>query len=132
MRRSTVQRSLPPMELQTLENPVSTLEGRVSTALKSVESWRALVGTALGRARVSQKVAAAEMQIAEPQLSRQLSGVEHLSFWRMKEIPAPFWQELVLLIIEFYDLQIGMTEQDRRDCETGRALRELVFRVHGR
>jgi len=109
------------MELQTLEKPVST-------ALKSVESWRAIVGTALGRARVSQKVAAAEMQIAEAQLSRQLSGVEHLSFWRMKAIPAPFWQELVLLIIEFYDLQIGMTEQDRRDCELGRTIRHALER----
>lgn len=117
----SVQQSLPPMALQKVESTVSTV-------LKPIENWRALVPRAFGRAGWTQKRAALEMGIPEPQLSRQLGGVEHLSFWRMHALPREFWYELVILIIDFYELQIGVSEQDRRDMELGRTVREALQR----
>jgi hypothetical protein len=121
MSTTTVQRALGPMELQKVEAPVST-------ALKSIESWRGLVGRALGRVGWSQKRAAIEMGIPEAQLSRQLRGAEHLSFWRLHALPPEFWRELILLIVEFHDLTIGATEQDQTDQQIGRLVREAVTR----
>ena len=68
------------------------------------------------------------MGLSQANLSRQLAGVEHLSFWRMFSLPREFWQELVPLIIEFHDLQISMANQDRRDMECGRSIREALQR----
>lgn len=117
----TVQRNLPPME-------VTTLESRPSTALNSIEGWRALVGRALGRAGLSQKHAAADIGLNEAQFSRQLAGIENLSFWKMHALPPEFWQELVLLIVDFHGLALGGTEQDRRDVELGRTIRDAITR----
>jgi hypothetical protein len=119
--RTSLQQPLPPMEVKRVESPVST-------ALKSVESFRPLIARAFGHVGLSQKRAALEMGIPESQLSRQLAGTEHLSLWRMHGLSREFWREFVLLIIDFYDLQIGLCEQDRRDLENGRALRLLVER----
>jgi hypothetical protein len=119
--RPITQPTLGPMEL----NPVGR---QTPTEPNRLGDWRATVGKSLGRACISQKVAATDLGVTESALSKQLAGAEHLSFWRMRGLPAPFWQELVLLIIDFYGLQIGMSEQDRRDCELGRTMREAVQR----
>lgn len=119
--RKQSQQYLPPMEL----NPVASGS---PTPRKSLGDWRATVGKSLGRAGLSQKAAAADLGITESALSKQLAGTEHLSFWRMCSLPREFWREMVMLIIEFYDLQIGMTEEDRRDCELGRTVRQALER----
>ena len=121
------QRTLGPMELDRVQSgPCS--------GLKSLQDWKALVGRAFGRAGLSHKVAAADLGITPQQLSNQLSlqGKEHLSFWRMHGLSRDCWRELVLLVIEFYALDIGVSERDRADLEVGRSLRELVTRVSGR
>lgn len=122
-----MQRNLPPM-------PLEKLREASCSGTKSLQDWRGVVVRAMGRSGLSQKVMASEMALSPQQLSDQLAGRDgaHLSFWRMFLLSKDFWQELVLLIIEFYNLQIGMCEQDRRDLEAGRALRELVMRVNGR
>jgi hypothetical protein len=122
MRRS-IQQNLPPMPL------VKVREGSCS-GTKSLQDWQGVVDVARARAHLSQKLMAADMGISQQQLSDQLAGRDgaHLSFWRMFGLPPAFWQELVLLIIEFYDLQLGLSEIDRRDLEFGRSLREMLQR----
>jgi hypothetical protein len=96
---------------------------------KSVSCWRALVCRALGRAGVSQKRAASDLGITEGQLSRQLSGAEHLSFWRMRSLPPEFWQELLTLLCEYHEICIGQSIQERTDAEIGKLIREAVGKV---
>lgn len=110
------------MELQRVESPSST-------ALKSLEDWRALVGRALGRIGWSQKRAAIEIGIPETQFSRQLAGTENLSFWKMRTLPPEFWRELIVLVCEFHDITIGQSTQERIDAENGKLLRELMART---
>ncbi len=90
------------MELESVGQPAPTAPKSVgeasSTAPKSVGEWRALVGRALGRAGLSQKAAAIDLGITPQALSKQLAGAEHLSFWRMFNLPPEFWRELVALI----------------------------------
>jgi hypothetical protein len=114
------QLSLSPMELNGL--------GTASpTAPKSIGDWRAIVSKSLGRAGLSQKVAAADLGITESALSKQLAGTEHLSFWRMLNLGPDFWSELVDLICEFHELPPrGLTAQDEADRRLGRAFREAV------
>jgi hypothetical protein len=99
-------------------------------AAVSDAEWRALVPRALARAGISQKAAASDLGITQSQLSRQLTSPngEHLSFWRMASLPDAFWHELWLLMSEQRGLSVGLTEQDRRDLELGRAIRESVER----
>lgn len=121
--RSSVNGALGPMELESVQGPACS-------GLKSLQDWKALVGRAMGRSSLSQKQVAAAMEITPQQLSNQLSphGKEHLSFWRMASLPPEFWHELVLLIVDFHQLTLAGTEQDRRDLEVGRAIREALQR----
>lgn len=123
--KSSLQANLPPMEVR----PVDT---SVSTARKSLDRFRLLVVRALGRAGLSQKHAAAEMGLNEAQLSRQLAGVENLSLWKLHELPPEFWQELLLMLAEYYEISLGQTPREREDGELGRAFRELAVKAVGR
>ncbi len=114
--------TLGPMELQRVEKPVST-------PLKSLESFRGLVGKAIARIGWSQKRAALEMGLPETQFSRQLAGTENLSLWKLHAMPADFWLEWIVLLVDFWELSLAGTEQDRRDQEIGRMLRAVVERV---
>jgi predicted DNA-binding transcriptional regulator AlpA len=93
------------------------------------EQWRALVTTAAQRAQLSHKALAADLGISESHLSGQLAGApnQHLSLWRMRGLPRSFWQEFVLLLIEFYDLSVGASAQTQRYAEIGRR----VCETHG-
>lgn len=115
----TVPGYLGPMELNRV--------GSASpTPPKSLGDWRALVGRALGRAGLSQKEAAGRLDVTQSALSKQLSGVEHLSFWRLFHLGPEFWQEMVELIVEFHGLSSpGLSAQDQDDLRIGRAFREL-------
>jgi hypothetical protein len=117
-----MQGALGPMELKPL--------GSASpTPPNCLGDWRAIVSKSLGRAGISQKVAAADLGVTEAALSKQLAGVEHLSFWRMHSLPPEFWHELVLLIIDFHGLTIGAASQrDIEDAAIGRCVRDAVSR----
>ncbi len=111
------------MELERVAEPTPTHPN-------SIGCWRGQVARAYSRAGMTQKVAAAELGISPQALSKQLAGAEHLSFWRMFALPREFWQEMVVLIIEFYGLKVpGMSEQDLKDLEFGRSMREAFERV---
>jgi transcriptional regulator with XRE-family HTH domain len=97
------------------------------TAHKSFDDWRALVVRALGRAGLSQKEAASRLGVTQSALSKQLSGLEHLSFWRALSLGADFWLEAIELISGFYGLPPrGLTAQDEADRRLGKAFREAV------
>lgn len=113
--------TLGPMEIKGLSTAVESDH-------KEVSDWRALVCRAFGKAGLSQKRAASDLGITEGQLSRQLGGAEHLSFWRMASLPPAFWRELILLIVEFHDITVGGTQQDAEDAAVGRLVREAVNR----
>lgn len=119
---ASIQQPLPPMEVKTLSTPVET--GR-----KSLSEWRALVARAFGRAQYSQKCAASDLGITEGQLSRQMSGAEHLSFWRMHALPPAFWAELIPLIVEYHGLTLGDSPQQRNYAAIGQLVSEAVLRV---
>lgn len=110
------------MELKTV---APGLEPDQSTP-KSVRDWQELPARALGRAGISQKQAAADMGITAGQLSSQLSGREHLSLWRMKDLPAAFWNELIPMLAEWHDLSFGSNEQARQDSVLGAKVRAVV------
>ena len=120
------QLNLSPMELNAL--------GTASpTAPKSIGGWRALVSKSLGRAGLSQKAAASDLGITESALSKQLSGLEHLSFWRMLNLGPEFWAEMVDMILEFHGRNApGLTAQDQEDMRIGRLMREIVQRSGAR
>ena len=117
----TVQQNLPPMEVQTLDRPRSS-------AVQPMDRWSELPGIALGRAGISRKAAAVDMALDPSLLSAQLAGKKHLSWLRLGSLPPAFWQELILLIIEFHGLTVGGTRQDQEDCAIGRLVREAVTR----
>ncbi len=121
--RPAAQLNLPPTNISRDERPAVDRVARE-------RDWLSLVPRALGKAGVSHKAAASDLEIDQGLLSAQLSGApnKHFSWRRMHSLPPAFWQELVLLIIDFYDLQIGMTEIDRRDCELGRTIRQALER----
>lgn len=121
MSRNSVQPTLGPMELKALSS-------HVETAHNSLSDWRIIIGRALGKSGLSQKRAASELGITEGQFSRQLAGVEHLSFWRMRNLPPEFWRELIVLIAEFHHITIGGTQQDAEDARVGALVREVVQR----
>lgn len=118
--------ALGPMEVQKVESGVST----TLNPLERERLWNEIPSRALGRAGVSQDRAARDMGIPSSQLSRQLGarGSDHLSYRRMGQWQPAVWQEMVLLIIEFFGLTLGLTEQDRRDLELGRAVRQALER----
>lgn len=115
-------------QLNLPPTPLNRVGETTPTNPKTVGDWQALVPRAFGRSGLTHKLAAGHLEVKQTALSKQLAGLEHLSFWRMFALPREFWQELVLLVIDFYDLQIGLTEQDRRDLELGRSVREAVER----
>lgn len=120
--RNSMQLNLPVMPLDKVEN-------HVSTPLKSLEGWRALVTLSIARIGWSQKRTALELGIPESQFSRQLSGVEHLSFWRMGSLPPEFWQELIVLVCDFHEIAVTGCQAERQNAELGRLFREAVERV---
>src|SRR5689334_19194494 len=97
--RKSLQLNLPPA-------PLEDLRTSTQVAADYLRTWRELANRARERAGLTRKVMASEMGITEQQLSDQLNGRDncHLSFWRMHALPREFWQELVLLIIEFHGL----------------------------
>lgn len=113
--------ALGPMELKALSTGHETDRNRLS-------EWRGLVVRALGKSSTSQKRGAADLGITEGQFSRQLSGAEHLSFWRMESLPIEFWQELLELIADFKGISLSGTKQDAEDAAIGRLVREAVTR----
>lgn len=119
---ATTQQTLGPMELQKVGDASPTVPN-------SIGDWRSLVGRAFGRAAISQKVAAADLGITESALSKQLTGAEHLSFWRMHGLPPEFWQELIPLIVEYHGLSLGDSPTQRNHAEIGRLVTEAVLRV---
>lgn len=107
-------------------NRVQPSSASDQTHPKSLRDWQELPARALGRAGISHKHAAAEMGISPGQLSSQLSGREHLSLWRMKDLPAGFWSELLPMLSEWYGLSFGDNAQARRDSVLGARVREVV------
>jgi hypothetical protein len=99
---------------------------------KSIGEWRGLVARALGRAGISQKAAAVDLEITPQALSKQLAGAEHLSFWRMHRLPPEFWREVLALICEYHDITVGHSHQERADVEIGKLVREVVLRAVAR
>jgi predicted transcriptional regulator len=116
---SRLQGALGPMELNRV--------GKASpTVPKSFADWRALVARGLGRAGLTQKEAASRLDITQSALSKQLAGVEHLSFWRALSLGPEFWSEMIDLIAEFHHLPPrGLTAQDEQWRRIGRAYCEL-------
>lgn len=120
------QLSLPPVEL----NRVGTAS---PTPPKSVGDWRSVVARAIGRAGLSHKEAAGHLDITQSALSKQLSGLEHLSFWRMVSLPRAFWSELIPLIREFHGLPPdGLIAEDLELIRIGKAYVELQGLVAAR
>jgi transcriptional regulator with XRE-family HTH domain len=119
----SIQQNLPPM-------PLEKVRDEVRSGTKSLRDWQATLDRARARAHLTQKVMASEMGITPQQLSDQLAGREgaHLSLWRLFALPKSFWHEFVIVVIDFFDLQIGMTETDRRDAELGRTVRQALER----
>lgn len=117
------QMNLPPV-------PLERVQSQPCIALKSLQEWREMVVKAFGKAGLQQKAAAAEMEITAQQLSNQMCGKEHLSFWRMFSLPRSFWVELVDLICEFHDIPArGATAQDLEYMRIGKAYVELQQQV---
>jgi hypothetical protein len=134
---NSLQRNLPPMEVPSLERPQSTTVQSVdrgpSNPVHSVDrqdDWNQLPGQALGKAGISRKFAAGEMTIDASLLSAQLQGRKHLPWQRLYCLGREFAFALVTEIIRFYDFDLGfaLSEQDRRDLELGRTLREALTR----
>jgi hypothetical protein len=110
--------------------PLEKVQNAPCIALKSIQDWRVMVVKAFGKAGLQQKAAAAEMEITAQQLSNQMSGKEHLSFWRMFSLPREFWVEMVDLICEFHDIPArGATAQDIEYMRIGKAYCELQQQV---
>lgn len=127
---SSVQRTLGPLEVtggDARRSPVVTDCDREA-------NWLGLVTRAMGRCGLSHKAMAIEMDVDRGLLSAQLLGApnKHLSFRRMHTLSREFWRELVILIIDFYQLEIGVSEQDRRDLAYGREMREAHERRFAR
>lgn len=125
-----VQGALGPLE-------VTVVDSRLSPTVNDVDrerAWLALVPRAMGRAGLSHKALAADLDVDRAQLSRQLAGAtnHHLSFRRMFRLPSAFWQELLPLIVEFHGLTLHDSPQQRSDAEIGRLVREAVVRSIGR
>jgi hypothetical protein len=115
----SIQLTTGPMELQRV--------GHASPSHpKSVGDWRALVARAFGAAGLTQKEAASRLDVTQSALSKQLAGLEHLSFWRMLNLGPDFWREMVELICEFHGIQPpGMTSDDMEALRIGKAQIEL-------
>jgi hypothetical protein len=118
------QQNLPPMEVPSLDRHRST---PVHPQDRTHE-WNELPGRALGRAGISGKSASIEIACDPSLFSARLAGKKHLPWSHLGRLGAAFALELVRLIIDFYNLQVGMTEEDRRDCELGRTVRLAVQR----
>ena len=126
MRRS-LQGTFGPMEVRPLDDGPSTDVNEVDRR----REWLGLVPLALGKAGISQKAAAVDMDGIDPGLlSAQLAGVpgKHLSWTRMGGLPPAFWRELILLILDFHAITIGASQQDVDDAHIGRLVREAVQR----
>jgi len=136
--RTSVQLGLGAMEVRPADRQRSTavnrLDGASPTAVTDVDrerEWLGLVGRAFGKSGLTHKAAAITMETDAGQLSAQLAGAphKHLSFRKMVKLGPDFWLEMILLIVEFYELSLAGTERDRRDLETGRALRAVCQRA---
>jgi hypothetical protein len=92
--------------------------------------WLALVPRAMGKSGLSHKAMAIDLDMDRGLLSAQLLGApnKHLSFRRMWRLSPDFWRELVLLIIDFYGITLALSDQDRRDLELGRTVRQALER----
>jgi hypothetical protein len=129
--KPSVQMPLPVMEVNSVNRDGLTPVNSVNRE----REWLGLVPRAMEIAGVTRQEYAGYVGVSEQLLSMQLSAVEnkHLSFRRMWRTPSALMQELVLLIIDFYHLPIGnLSEQDRRDLEYGRAMREAHERRFAR
>ena len=83
--------------------PRKTLKSELQTgeaALNPIESPGMIVQKALFRAGISQKSAAITMELGEGQFTRQLQGLEHLSWQRLYRLSDGFWLELLILVAE--------------------------------
>lgn len=117
----SVQLNLPPTEVQTLDRSRSS-------AVQSMDQWAQLPGIALAKAGIQRKAAAADMGLDPSLLTAQLAGKKHLSWLRLGSLPPAFWQELILLLVEFHGLTIGASARDLDDAAIGRCVREAVSR----
>lgn len=125
----TIQRSLPPMELNKVQHatePVQRSTEHRTELVPSEVQWRGFVTTAAAKAQLSGKDLCYHLGIGKSQLSGQLNGApnQHLSFWRCRALPREFWQEFVTLLIAFYDLSVGADPQTQRYAEIGRRVCE--------
>jgi hypothetical protein len=116
------QGALGPLEVIPVDGPTST------TVKNRDREWLGLISRAFGRAGISHKAAAAEMEIDPGLLSAQLSGApgKHLSWLRLGKLPPEFWQEVILLMCEYHEITIGQTVQERTDMEVGKLFREAL------
>lgn len=134
--------ALPSLEVQPLDRArsplksglASRLTGRSEPSAEEVQravQWRGLVQDARQNAHLSQKAMAADLGIAESQLSAQLAGApnSHLSLWRMRGLSREFWQEFVTLLIAFYDLSVGADPKTQLYAEIGRRYCEAAALV---
>lgn len=123
----SMQRTFGPMELERVQTGSDS-------RLDSLQTWKDIFTTAMAKAQASGKRTASDLDISESQFSSQLAydGTkdhrDHLSFWRMRNLPPEFWRELILLIADFHQITIGASQQDADDAAIGRAFRETVKR----
>ena len=130
----TLQPTLGPMEVIAVDQAQSTVDQARSTTVNTVDrerDWLALVPRALGKAGVSHKAAASDLEIDRGLLSAQLSGApnKHLSWRRMWKLSPEFWAEIIPLICDFHGITINGTRQDAEDAAIGRLVREAVSRA---
>lgn len=118
---------MPVQSLSSSEGTVSRSDGRHETPRNSLKDWNDLPAKALGRSGISNQSAAIDMGKSESWLSRALRGLEKLGWSDIGAIEDPaFWQELITLVAEFRGVAFGGNEQQRRDAEVGRRIREVL------
>lgn len=123
--KAMVNGALGPLEVQSLDRQRSMT---VQPMDRSGE-WNGLPGRALGRAGISFKSAAADAECDPSLWSARLAAKKHLPWSQLGKLGAEFAAELVVLVIEFYNLPVAeLTEQDRIDLHVGRTIREAMQR----
>jgi len=108
--------------------PPPALLEKVQPVRPFVEAFRGLF-----RRWGSQKAAAITLGISEQQFSTQLrydgeQYREHLSLWKLSQMPPEFWADVVELLVEFYGLGSQWAKRSRDDdaAELARAVRDLL------
>jgi hypothetical protein len=117
-------------QLNLPPTPLNRVGHTSPTHPKSLGDWRAMVSRAFAAAGLTQKEAAGLLDVTQSALSKQLAGLEHLSFWRMFSLPPEVWKELVDAICAMHGIQPpGVSQEDQELIRIGRAQVELSRQI---